>query len=87
MATLDVGGSAYVFRSNLAPGDFLASGPTSAKACDRAAIRRGHATSGFRANGMIVAVSCVLVLTYRKWQVVGSGRQEMRPTPFLRRIA
>ncbi len=37
---------------------------------------------GFRAIGTIVAIYCVLVFTYKKWQAADPAVREMRPNPF-----
>ena len=44
-----------------------------------------RAAHGFRAIGTIVAIYCVLVFTYKKWQTPSSAGREMRPNPFVRR--
>ena len=38
---------------------------------------------GFRANGTIVAISCVLLLTYTKWQAAGTAAPRDVPNPFV----
>ena len=44
-------------------------------------------SDGFRAIGTIGATSCILMLTYKKWQSPGLAGGEMRPNPRVRRAA